>query len=110
MKCLIGLIALLAFAAPAFTQDTRPDELSSANNRLNAMYQGLLGRMTADNQDKLKRAQRAWITYRDLDCKWAYPAAPLDCLISRTEERITALGDTVFLDKAGNHSLVGKEN
>lgn len=61
--------------------------------------------MAPDEQAKLKKAQRAWIAFRDLDCAWAFSAQPLDCQIQRTEERITALEDSFFRDKAGKYTM-----
>jgi uncharacterized protein YecT (DUF1311 family) len=61
--------------------------------------------MTPDEQAKLRKAQRAWIAYRDLDCGWAFTSQPLDCQIHRTEERLTALEDSFFTDKTGKYTM-----
>jgi uncharacterized protein YecT (DUF1311 family) len=105
MKLLACLTLLALTGAPVLAQDTRPLELASANERLNSTYQQILRRMALDEQAKLRKAQRAWIAYRDLDCAWAFSAQPLDCQIQRTEERITALEDSFFRDKAGKYIM-----
>lgn len=102
----VACFTLLALTlGSAIAQDTRPSELAGANERLNSTYRRILGRMAPDEQAKLRKAQRAWIAYRDLDCAWAFSAEPLDCQIQRTEERVTALEDAFFRDKFGKYTM-----
>jgi uncharacterized protein YecT (DUF1311 family) len=109
MKLTACLILLTMMVGTVLAQDTRPSELASANERLNSTYQQILSRMASDEQVKLRKAQRAWIAYRDLDCTWAFSAQPLDCQIQRTEERITTLADSYFRDKAGQYMMGGNK-
>jgi hypothetical protein len=67
---LIACFTLLSLTVgSAVAQDTWPSELASANERLNSIYQRVLDRMAPDEQAKLRKAQQAWIAYRDLDCE-----------------------------------------
>jgi hypothetical protein len=47
MKALIALGTLAVAASHAWSQDTRPYELSSAGKQLNVVYQRLLSQMDA---------------------------------------------------------------
>lgn len=105
MKLIACFALLVITTGPALGQDTRPFELAAANKRLNSTYQKILSRMAPDEQDKLRKAQRAWLSFRDLDCAWAFSAVPLDCQILRTEERITSLEESFFRDKAGDYTM-----
>jgi uncharacterized protein YecT (DUF1311 family) len=101
MKALSYALIYALAALPAFAQDTRQAELSKADQRLNKVYRQLLQRLAEPEQAKLRKAQRAWIEFRNLDCKWAFGAQPLDCMVDRTETRVQQLEETVFFDKAG---------
>ncbi|VXB60943.1 lysozyme inhibitor LprI family protein [Massilia sp. 9I] len=105
MKSIACLTLLTLTIGTALAQDTRPAELANANERLNTTYQRILSLMASDEQVKLRKAQRAWIEYRDLDCAWAFSAQPLDCQIQRTQERVAALEDSFFRDKAGTYRM-----
>ncbi len=84
--------------------------LAEKDKALNAAYQKLLGSLVAeDKTDKanyadvrkqLVEAQRAWISYRDNDCKAKYTlyemgtirgAVYWGCMIERTEQRTSEL-------------------
>jgi len=43
-----------------------------ADTELNATYQRLLSQLDAEAQEKLRRAQRAWIAFRDADAAFVY--------------------------------------
>ena len=122
-KCSMLLLACLGFAtaAAAAPKDATLDAcLAKADGvtvamhdcyaagyarvdaRLNAVYRRALGGMTPALQMRLVAAQRAWVTFRDLDCR--IPAereaggsmAPLivdDCAIGHTLARIDELTD-----------------
>ena len=96
-----ALLMLVVGPTLAAGQDTRQAELGRANQKLNEVYQQILHRLAEPEQGKLKKSQRAWIAFRDLDCKWAFGAEPVDCMIDRTENRVRELEQTVFFDKAG---------
>ena len=85
--------------------------LAEKDKALNAAYQKLLKSLVADDKAdttdyvavrrQLLEAQRAWITYRDNDCRAKYTlhetgtirgAVFLSCLIERTEQRTRELG------------------
>jgi uncharacterized protein YecT (DUF1311 family) len=66
-------------------------ELADQDLTLNASYRSLLHRLPMDRQDKLRVAQRAWLAFRDAECRFRMSAetggtdAPLvqdGCLIS----------------------------
>lgn len=76
----------------------RPYELEYYDRELNVAYQYIFRRMSRENQLLLKKAQKAWIVFRDADCEIAN-LIPIDCLIERTDERVQHLHDSYFLDK-----------
>jgi uncharacterized protein YecT (DUF1311 family) len=80
--------------------DTRDDELAGANKELNRVYRTLLEQLNSEQQKALKAAQRAWITMRDNDCKWAF-VDMRDCLMDRTDSRTKELQETYFQSKGG---------
>jgi uncharacterized protein YecT (DUF1311 family) len=56
------------------TQDRRACAQASydkADQRINEVYKQLRERLDAEGKNRLKEAQRAWITYRDAECVWA---------------------------------------
>ena len=77
-------------------------EFKSTDKELNAMYQQIIGRLK-DNPDRKKLlvgAQRAWIGFRDTECKFSasgveggsvYPLIYSNCLTVVTKARIEAL-------------------
>ena len=73
--------------------------LDDANRRVNLAYQKALPTFPADQQAKLRAAERTWIAFREQDCR-VYTgadagsmAAPtyLNCMVERTETRIREL-------------------
>lgn len=69
MKYCIALLgALLAGASPSAAQD-----LAAADAELNQLYQKIESRLASDHaaKQKLVTAQRAWIVFRDDECKFA---------------------------------------
>ena len=105
---LVGIVSLmiLTFRVAANDQDTRPAELAFYDEKLNDIYNNILGRLESYEKVKLKKSQHAWIAFRDLDCAWAFPAEPLDCMIERTGNREKELRQTYFFDNKGNYLSV----
>ena len=115
MRAVVGVVVLfnaLMYFSPSVgavgANDTRPAELAFSNKKLNSTYQLLLKRLSTENQTNLRAAQRAWIKFRDLDCKWAFAAEINDCLIDRTESRIEQLNETLFFDPEGNYETLNR--
>ncbi|MES2784876.1 MAG: lysozyme inhibitor LprI family protein [Pseudomonadota bacterium] len=104
------VLVLVLSHVPAAAQDTRPAELQSEDQKLNAIYTKIMKRLPDADKDKFRKSQRAWIAFRDLDCRWAYGAVPLDCMIDRTHNRITELEETVFYDARGGYQRVGDKS
>lgn len=77
-------------------------EFKSTDKELNVLYQQITGRLK-DNPDRKKLlvgAQRAWIGFRDTECKFSasgveggsvYPLIYSNCLTAVTKARIEAL-------------------
>lgn len=95
---------LLLTPATAVNGDTRPAELAAANDKLNNVYKSLMTRLEQTDREKLKNAQRIWISLRDADCKWASPAEPLDCMIDRTDRRTDELRASMFRSSNGDYT------
>jgi uncharacterized protein YecT (DUF1311 family) len=101
----ITIAALMtAFPAQAVFGDTRPAELATADKGLNATYAALMKQLRKEEQEKLKKAQRIWISLREADCKWANAAEPLDCMIDRTLHRTEELKGSMFWAPNGEYT------
>jgi hypothetical protein len=102
---LVSILFLISLTYQVFAsnQDTRPYELNDANKRLNDIYKKIIGKLRPTDRAKLKKAQREWIIFRDLDCEWAFSAEPLDCLIDRTEHRVVELDRTEFFNTKNDY-------
>lgn len=112
-SALFSLVVFLA-AAPAFAADcSKATDQASLNRcadqnykavdaRLNATYRQITARLK-DDPEKTKllvSAQKAWIAFRDAECRFAasgveggsiHPMTVSDCLASLTGNRIEAL-------------------
>ena len=111
MKILLtySLCSVLIFScceSSAADQDTRPSELAYTDNKLNILYKKILSNLDVAGKSKLKKAQKAWVIFRNLDCEWAFAAEHLDCLIDRTDNRVEELKNTYFFDKEGSYGAV----
>lgn len=103
---LLALFLSLSSTFNSFAEvggDTRPDEYAYVDKELNSTYTQLLNMLSPEKQLLLRKSQKAWLIFRDLDCKWAFTAEPLDCLIDRTTLRVNELKDTFFEDKVGKY-------
>ncbi|MNJ08483.1 hypothetical protein D3C77_25950 [compost metagenome] len=77
---LLSVIAPLATANDAFSQcmssaqttlamnDCNGAEIKRQDTRLNAAYKAAMAGLEAEQQGKLREAQRQWIKYRDANC------------------------------------------
>ncbi len=72
------------------------ERLEGWDRLLNEVYQRVIGTLDATQEENLRQAQRAWITYRDLTCgmeRARYeggsiaPMIELTCLTRLTERR-----------------------
>src|SRR4051794_15474543 len=107
---LLSIIFLMLFSLQALSinQDTRPYELEYWDKKLNECYKKIMNELELSDRIKLKKAQRQWIIFRDLDCKWAFSGVALNCAIYRTIERAEELKETDFFDKKGNYVSIGE--
>jgi len=115
MNCLSRIMAsaVLILCAPvaaiaAGTDDTRPAEFKNADSELNSVYRKLMKELRPPDREKLKASQLIWLKLRDADCKWAFPAEPLDCMIDRTSNRTRELQGTLFEAVDGKYREVSK--
>lgn len=93
--------ACIAVSTAAMAQDTRNAELATSDQQLNATYRALSRQLRPDDQTALRRAQKAWIAFRDADCALGF-ADRRDCLMQRTDEREKQLRDSVFFNAKGD--------
>jgi uncharacterized protein YecT (DUF1311 family) len=96
-----ALVALAVLPSSSMAQDTRDAELAYADKRLNSTYKELMSKINAADQLALRSSQRAWIAFRDLDCEFGW-GDRRDCLIARTEERVSQIRESLYFDKNGN--------
>jgi uncharacterized protein YecT (DUF1311 family) len=104
------LLAIIPFAVVARAEDhcegtTQYDmnmctgrEFEKADATLNERYSKLMKRLDREDQEKLRRAQRAWISYRDKVCEFetnglgsVRPMIFAGCLTKWTEDHIKYL-------------------
>ena len=90
-------------------QDCTAEETARHDARLNRNYKAILDQLdSADDKDAVRNAQRAWIAFRDADCRsyvsdtWGSMSRleGAQCAMERTEERADQLES--FLE---NHSM-----
>lgn len=96
----------VSFAAGV--DDTRPAEFKQADAQLNVVYRKLMTELRPTERETLKAAQQAWLKFRDADCKWAFSAEHLDCMIDRTLNRTKELQGTLFEAVDGKYREVSK--
>lgn len=112
-------LSLLVPARPASTQSTAPKapdcssapntmalnactkaEQDAADRLLNERYKTLMARLGAEDQARLREAQRAWIGFRDRQCAFEtapyangsiYPVVVASCLTGLTQARTATL-------------------
>jgi uncharacterized protein YecT (DUF1311 family) len=97
-------VFLTAVPAQAVLGDTRPAEFATADKELNRTYTMLMKQLRKEEQEKLKKAQRIWISLREADCKWASAAEPLDCMMERTIHRTEELKGSMFWAPNGEYT------
>lgn len=102
INVMAALFALVLVAVPAIVraQDTRPAEYETADRELNKVYRIIIGRLARDDAERLRQAQRLWISFRDADCLWGWGHKP-DCMIARTDERTRQLQESTLFDRNG---------
>lgn len=112
MKALLLCLPLLALSAAAHADDcadaqTQADinacigsAYKASDKRLNDLYGQYRQRLDAGQKKALTAAQKAWLNYRDLSCKFetssveggsGYPMAYSNCLKAMTDNRIKEL-------------------
>jgi uncharacterized protein YecT (DUF1311 family) len=78
-------------------------DYAASDAKLNAAYSAIMKRLSdnAEARKKLQDSQRAWIAFRDAECKFAssgveggstYPMIHSGCLQGLTDARVTQLG------------------
>jgi Lysozyme inhibitor LprI len=108
--CIVAIL-LSGFVqdALAVQGDTRGLELEAANHQLNNAYRRIMSMISPTDQKALKEAQRQWIKFRDQDCKWAFKAEPMECLMGRTESRVKELQESLIERTDGKYTTVGEK-
>jgi uncharacterized protein YecT (DUF1311 family) len=101
----LGAILILA-ASPAFAQSQSAmnadaaKSAAAADRRLNTQYAATMAKLSVPSRTLLRNAQRSWIGFRDLQCKFeasavqggsAYPMVQSGCLARLTDERTRQL-------------------
>lgn len=81
-------------------QSCADEALSQIESQLNDIYDALIQRLDTEGADRLRRAQRAWIAFRDAECRFQglaaeggsmNPVIVTECLASLTERRFADL-------------------
>jgi len=98
------LLAFLFFVTLAFSQTNEKglsDEFAKADKELNTVYNQLKSKLEPEDKKALVNAQKAWLTFRDLNCKFVSKEdseggaiatkMKVDCLTQSTLERVKEL-------------------
>lgn len=106
MRRIAIVLAAVAIATPALSQTqaamnaTAAAEAKAADDALNTRYQSMMASLSSGSRLRLREAQRAWIRFRDLECRLetgkaqggsAYPMVQSGCLARLTRERTLQL-------------------
>jgi uncharacterized protein YecT (DUF1311 family) len=89
------------------------EKFEKANKAMNERYSELMKRLDRENRDKLRQAQRAWVSYRDKVCEFeanglgsVRPTIFAGCLTMLTEGHIKYL-DSQLTCEEGDLSCKG---
>ena len=104
MRIILFSLLFLATTTYADTQiqlDMTADQyFKAADTQLNVLYKMMLSKYDEQNKALLIASERAWITYRDAECKFEtapfsqgsiYPMYYAQCLTDKTNQRIAEL-------------------
>ncbi|MFM8745767.1 MAG: lysozyme inhibitor LprI family protein [Aestuariivirga sp.] len=81
-------------------QSCADEALAQVDSQLNDIYDAIIQRLDSDGADRLRRAQRAWIAFRDAECRFQglaaeggsmNPVIVTECLASLTARRFDDL-------------------
>jgi hypothetical protein len=91
-QCVVLLTLVLALA----TRVHATTDAANVDAALNASYQALLAKLDPPGQQRLREAQRAWLSFRDKECafrvrKSAAEAARSACVTELAQQRIETL-------------------
>lgn len=86
------------------------EALEEADTRLNTAYRAIESRLTGEDdlKQRLRATQRAWITFRDAECRFLnanaeggtiFPMLESQCLADITSERADKLEDYLVCDE-----------
>lgn len=92
----------ISFSQSATGEDELYKEYKKVDKELNSIYNKVKKKLKETDQKNLIEAQKAWMKYRDLDCKFQSQdpgdgggpyenKLKIDCLIRKTTERIKEL-------------------
>ena len=107
-KIIITVLTIIFFSSFSYSQ-TGEDELYSeykkADKELNVVYNKLKNKLELADKTALINAQKAWIKFRDLNCKFTSKEdseggviankMKIDCLTQSTIERIKELKELI---------------
>jgi uncharacterized protein YecT (DUF1311 family) len=78
-------------------------ELKKADAEINRVYQSTMNKLQPDDAALLRKAQRAWLAYRDAHCEAEYafwdggtggPAARMSCKLELSRQRTAEIQNT----------------
>ncbi|WP_264550162.1 lysozyme inhibitor LprI family protein [Flavobacterium sp. N2820] len=100
-------ILILMFSSFSFSQSVNGEdelykEYQKVDKELNSVYNKLIKKLSETDKKNLIEAQKAWIKFRDLDCKFQSQdpdngggpyenKMKIDCTIKKTTDRIKEL-------------------
>ena len=83
------------------------EEWQAADDELNMIYKKLVSRIDSVYEPELRKAQRAWVTFRDAECEFesmgweggsGRPGVQAGCLTRLTKERTSKLDEMLNCD------------
>jgi uncharacterized protein YecT (DUF1311 family) len=101
--CLLFLLfSVISFSQSVTGEGELYEEYQKVDKKLNSVYSKLMKGLKETDKKNLVEAQKAWIKFRDLDCKFQSQDTgdgggpyenkmKIDCLIRKTTDRIKEL-------------------
>jgi uncharacterized protein YecT (DUF1311 family) len=102
LSLLFLFFSVISFSQSVTGEDELYEQYQKVDKELNSVYNKLIKKLNETDKKNLVEAQKAWIKFRDLDCKFQSQdpgdgggpyenKMKIDCLVRKTRDRIKEL-------------------
>jgi uncharacterized protein YecT (DUF1311 family) len=102
LSSLFLFFSVISFSQSVTGEDELYEQYQKVDKELNSVYDKLIKKLNETDKKNLVEVQKAWIKFRDLDCKFQSQVPgdgegpyenkmKIDCLVRKTKERIKEL-------------------